>query len=129
MTGKEFLLAMPKLCGASEPERWSRVIELQLEDEKENPGSVFAKNTCDTISSYNRVRTAFGFDGNPQKIQLCKILVQIMNCRHEEIYHKELWTTRLSELEKQGKELEVLEPEIFDAMSVSQAMGNGEWNG
>lgn len=130
MKALDFLKQIPYLCEAKNPERWSKLIELQFNYELENPGSEFSRNKDDLINISNRLETAFGFTGNVDKINHCKKIVELLFLVHYRDYHKEvtIWDSKINQLVDEIKILEVQNTDITLAMNTEQALAS-RWDG
>ncbi len=120
---------MPRLCHARNASRWERVIELQYDDELADPNSVFARNDLDMEWPGNRLDTAFGFVGDPGRIDHCRKLAELLILAHYRNEHGEVeWENRINEIAASARASEADYPEIAAEMSVDQAVALGGWN-
>ena len=125
----DFLLKIPYLCGSTNPERWSKIIELQYYDELKNSNSVFKLNDIDKDFPMNRAETVFGFMGDPGKIDHCKMLVELLLLNHYINYHNETrYIGRKEEVTFFALETERLYPEIANTLTVNEANTESFWD-
>lgn len=131
MNIKQFLVSIPHLCQVDNAERWSKVIELQFDEELKNPGSVFARNAKDEINPANRLETVFGFGGGESgRVEHCRKLTEILGLSHYRHEHGEnKHVERLNELIASALVSESEYPDIAKIMSVEQAVQSSSWNG
>lgn len=129
MRVKEFLLQIPYLCDAKNADRWSRLIELQFDEELNNPGSVFARNKLDMIDPSNRLETAFGFIGNGFRKNHCAKLVELIILNHYKKEHNEnQWNARINILIEELIKLENENIDIANTYSINDALVS-RWDG
>jgi hypothetical protein len=130
---KHFLLQIPYLCKAKNAARWSRIIELQYEDELAG-GSVFDKSYEDIDNPVNRIETVFGFNGDYGRTEHCKKLVELLVLCHYRDSHGEIqYQNRINELTESAFIGEQEYPDIESLMSAEQAESvamskAGTWN-
>lgn len=126
--GKDFLFAIPALCGAKNPSRYSRVIQLVFDDEIKNADSPFKRNAEDVNDPENRMAVLFGFDGDEGAIDQCKRLVRIMELSHYKKHHGENVVDELEKLITASVENESDYPQIKEALTVDEAVSAETWN-
>lgn len=126
---RDFLVKIPFLCEADNPERWSRVIGLVYDDEIANPDGPFSKNSLDEKNPANRFEVAFGFRGNTNKINHCKKLVELLFLSHYKNEHGEQGhDNRINELITSIASDEETNAEIASTLSASEAIAAAGWN-
>jgi hypothetical protein len=127
---RKFLSQIPFLCEAKNAARWSRLIELQYDDELENENSVFALNEDDMLEPSNRMETAFGFSGNIEKNNHCKTIVELLMLLHYKNNHNvAVYDNRIKELMFFIEETEKNYPEIYTMAPSSELSAMSWWDG
>lgn len=124
----DFFMAMPKLCGAKNADRWSWIIENVYLAELAG-GTPFDENDEDKQDFTNRLEVAFAFNaGDDGAKEQCKRLAKIIYLNHKIKEHgnSDLKPTYDS-LVREATAAEVSYPEIASVMSAKEAASAG-WN-
>ena len=125
----EFFVAMPKLCGARNADRWADIIAYQYNREIEG-GSVFDRNEDDAKNPENRMETAFAFSAKDDGAkEQCKRLARIIMYSHYLNEHGEAKYQKMIDNEyTMAKAAESAYPEIASVMSADEAVASW-WDG
>jgi hypothetical protein len=124
----DFFMAMPKLCGAKNADRWAWIIENVYLAELAG-GTPFDENDEDKEDFFNRMEIAFAFSASDDGVkEQCKRLAKIIYLNHKIEEHGNTELKGTSDiLVKEATAAEVSYPEVASVMSVSEAQAAG-WN-
>jgi len=131
MQFKDFLYAIPSLCGAKNAERVGRKNVLVFDYELGNDSSEFKRSELDEKDPGNRLSIMFDFSGDEKKIEHCKKIVRIAELSHYKAEH-EITIGELEELDSlvvSAVDSEQDNQEIASVFSVDQAVAMSGWNG
>ena len=118
----DFFMAMPKLCGAKNADRWAWIIEeVYLAELAGN--TPFDKNEEDEKDFANRLEVAFAFKASDEGAkEQCKRLAKIILLSHYIADHgKHEYQTTLDNLVMEASAASASYPEINSVMTVDQA--------
>lgn len=129
-TAKDFFVALPKLCHATNAERWSKINEMQFDAEAPG-GTLFDRTEADKRDPFNRLETAFGFTAfrhDPERALYCRMLAEIFLLAHYSMEHGEdQHDGRVQVLMAQAKEYKGRYPDIDEYMTAESAAVDGGW--
>lgn len=127
-TVKDFVIAIPHLCGAKNAARLARRNELVFEDELSKCDSVFARTALDAEDPYNRGDVLFGFLGDEEKIKQCRRLVRIAELSHYKSDHPELYSSEeFDALVVEAVCAEAENQDIAEVLTVDSAVSGSGW--
>jgi hypothetical protein len=123
-----FLMEAPHLCGANNPERHAKAIELIYKHELENPKSVFAINDLDRKDPFNR-EVLFGWQAmDARKKEHCKNLAALIMLSHRKDIHKdEGLEVDIDNLYARASADQQYYPDVAEYMTADQAL-RAWWN-
>jgi hypothetical protein len=131
---REFLVAIPALCGAEDAERAGWINGQAFDYERDHAASAFKRNTNDQVNPENRMNVLFNFTGgDPVKTAYCKKLVRIAELAHYKksrvisVPENEELNTLVSEAMVEESDASV--SAIASVMSVESVATNSGWNG
>ena len=118
----DFFMAMPKLCGAKNVDRWSWIIEVVYLAELAG-NTPLDKNDEDEKDFANRLEVAFAFKASDEGAkEQCKRIAKIILLSHYIKDHgKHEYQTTLDNLVMEASAASASYPEINKVMTVDQA--------
>lgn len=123
MSVRDFLTAIPSLCGAKDADRQAWVIGAMYDRELIGD-SVFDKNEEDKENPDNRFRLVFAFDGGDRgRIEHCKRLVRILMFNHYvEDHNDKSYALIVDKNYRDALESEESYPDIAEVMPAEAAI-------
>jgi len=133
MTARDFLVSIPKLCGAKNADRIADIFGYVFDKELAG-GSVFDRNEADKENFLNRSICLWDMlysdeDADPVKVDHCMKLMEIIERSHYLDEHGDKGqATIIDALYQEVKALEISDSDVAAVLTADDAVTMGGWN-